>query len=75
MISYQCPDRGDKIEETLFPSLKASMLSTLVNAPVEGQRYQTQGLSDSDGRISGLSTLSQRGIRGLVRKVTVLNYF
>jgi hypothetical protein len=30
------PNRRDKVEEILFPSLQASMLSTLVNASVEG---------------------------------------
>jgi hypothetical protein len=29
-------NRGDKVEEIMFPSLQASMLSTLANASVEG---------------------------------------
>ena len=35
-IPYQYPDRGDKVEEILFPTLQASMLSTLVTV---GQRF------------------------------------
>jgi hypothetical protein len=62
----QYPDCGDKVEENLFLSLQASMLSTLVNDSVKGYHHQTHRPSDSGGRISDLSTLTQRGIRTLV---------
>jgi hypothetical protein len=65
------PNRGDKVEEIRFPSLQAS---NFPRWPMllwkDSTIRRIQGLSDSGGRMSGLSTtLTQRGIRALVPKV------